>query len=59
MRFLFAADLHGNEFQYNKVFQYIHEQHIELLVLYIWVCCSVLFYGQHIKVLKRQTAKIF
>ena len=33
MRFLFTADLHGNEFQYNKVFQYVKEQHIELLVL--------------------------
>ncbi len=33
MKFLFTADLHGNEVQYSKIFQYLNTQKLDLLVL--------------------------
>jgi len=33
MKFLFTADLHGNELQYKKIFQYLNHNNIDLLVL--------------------------
>lgn len=33
MKFLFTADLHGNELQYRKIFRYLNENNLDFLVL--------------------------